>query len=379
MAAGQLRGEWAENDRHLHGGARLGGPVREPQDRPRRFLCEQDSLYPSRAQGAERRVNWGWATVPPASTQSLPREITFNAVARTLEQAPIDELTELRQSPAFTATDIELTAGTPVQTKLAPGITKASELVAIFVLPTAPTTLGVAMGLSALGDKTIVHKRMASTNLVGNDYNVTHYPTITNSTQASAVCAAACQADAQCKAWTYVVRGEPANTGDCCLKSAVPCPSKSGSCISGAKVETSLDCKSQAFIECTVEFSAAAVAALHAPACADGQVRANVELPVQCGNVKDTLTLTALDTALELRVFTDATFVEAYFQNGRVAITKSVVAADKADYFFSSTGAGATLTKATVYPLKSIWVSADEVRAQKRIYSTEPAPVTLTV
>ena len=43
----------------------------------------------------ERRINWGWALVPPASTQTLPREVTFNAAARTLQQYPIDELKAL--------------------------------------------------------------------------------------------------------------------------------------------------------------------------------------------------------------------------------------------------------------------------------------------
>ena len=35
--------------------------------------------------------------MPPQSTQTLPREITFNALTRTLEQTPIAELTALRE------------------------------------------------------------------------------------------------------------------------------------------------------------------------------------------------------------------------------------------------------------------------------------------
>ena len=44
------------------------------------------------AGGGERRINWGWATVPPASTQTLPRHITFNAAARCLQQYPVEEV-----------------------------------------------------------------------------------------------------------------------------------------------------------------------------------------------------------------------------------------------------------------------------------------------
>lgn len=60
------------------------------------FYASKDSDYPSLSGNKTRRVNWGWATVDPAATQSLPREITFNPFARTLEQAPLAELTQLR-------------------------------------------------------------------------------------------------------------------------------------------------------------------------------------------------------------------------------------------------------------------------------------------
>ena len=94
----------------------------------------------------------------------------------------------------------------------------------------------------------------------------------------------------------------------------------------------------------------------------------NVDVPVACGDAKDTLTLTPKDASLSLRLFTDHTFVEAYFQSGRVAITKTASAASDADYFLSSSDADATVTSATVYPLKSIWVSEAEIRAQPRVY-----------
>ena len=42
---------------------------------------------------------------------------------------------------------------------------------------------------------------------------------------------------------------------------------------------------------------------------------------VACGETVDSLQLLARETSLELRVFADWTFVEAYFQGGRVAMT----------------------------------------------------------
>merc|ERR1712072_185869 len=47
------------------------------------FYASKDNEYPTKS-GGKRRINWGWATVPPASTQTLPRHITFNAEARAL-------------------------------------------------------------------------------------------------------------------------------------------------------------------------------------------------------------------------------------------------------------------------------------------------------
>ena len=54
-----------------------------------RFYASKDNEYPTK-DGGSRRINWGWAQVPPQSAQTLPRVITFNAAARTLEQAPIE-------------------------------------------------------------------------------------------------------------------------------------------------------------------------------------------------------------------------------------------------------------------------------------------------
>jgi hypothetical protein len=55
--------------------------------------------------------------VPPASTQTLPREITFNAPARCLQQYPLAELAALRGAAvqASAAGAVHLPAGTAKQ------------------------------------------------------------------------------------------------------------------------------------------------------------------------------------------------------------------------------------------------------------------------
>lgn len=69
------------------------------QRRPHATHCPGATA--SRRLYLRRRINWGWATVPPASAQTLPREVTFNAEARALQQYPIEEIAGLRAAAAF--------------------------------------------------------------------------------------------------------------------------------------------------------------------------------------------------------------------------------------------------------------------------------------
>ena len=75
-----------------------------------KFYASKDNLYPTAA-GGTRRINWGWATVPPQSAQTLPREVTFNAAARALQQYPIEELAALRGPAAYDASGLALQQG----------------------------------------------------------------------------------------------------------------------------------------------------------------------------------------------------------------------------------------------------------------------------
>ena len=91
-------------------------------------------------------------------------------------------------------------------------------------------------------------------------------------------------------------------------------------------------------------------------------------MPVSCGTVKDTLRILRTETTVELRVFYDATFAEAYFQQGRVAMTVPVPLADVDDLSFSSTAPHYNAT-VDVYAIKQIWTTPDAVRAAPRTYA----------
>merc|ERR1719277_2287540 len=109
------------------------------------LYASKDSEYPTRS-GDKRRINWGWARVPPQSTQTLPRAITFNAAARTLEQAPIPELEALRGPAVASNANVLLTPGASVDLKVGSGVAKHSETIVTFALPESNATFGVDVG-----------------------------------------------------------------------------------------------------------------------------------------------------------------------------------------------------------------------------------------
>jgi hypothetical protein len=63
----------------------------------------------------KRRINWGWARVPPASTQTLPREVTWHPQLQQLVFSPLEEQAALRTTPALTSISgpLTLAAGQP--------------------------------------------------------------------------------------------------------------------------------------------------------------------------------------------------------------------------------------------------------------------------
>jgi sucrose-6-phosphate hydrolase SacC (GH32 family) len=318
------------------------------------FYASKDNLYPS-LDGRSRRINWGWATVPPASTQTLPREVTFNTEVRMLQQFPIEEINQLRRAAAYSGAPT-LASGTPQSLNVPAGVAKASEVdLTISLEGLGQTTLSLSFG--DVGSVPMrLNRSMVLTDLPGDDYSVKHNAS-TDRDAATAACQKNCDADPKCKAWTYVVRGAPSGSGDCCLKSNVPCPhSKVDSCTSGVKTP-SMPTGCGPKLTCTVEYAPPTNAS--AP---------YYELAVACGGSKDTLRLTLKEKELRLRAYLDVTFAEVFFQDGRVAITEVVALGDAAQVALESDGADATVKSATVYPMKGIWTTPDAVRKAPRVY-----------
>ncbi|KAJ1449760.1 glycosyl hydrolase [Pelagophyceae sp. CCMP2097] len=218
------------------------------------FYASKDGDYPVRGSTARRRINWGWATVPPASAQSLPREVTFNAEARALEQAPIAEVATLRAAAVVGAT-VALRAGEAHVAGVTAAVLWQSEVLVTFRLPAAAANFTV---------------RVAAT--------------------------------------------------DCVVAYAPP---------------------------------ADASAAFY-------------DVPVACGGARDTLRVLTRERDVALRVFVDWTFVEVFFQHGRVAITKTTVLDDAATLTLSSTADVAA--HLTIFPIGSIWVTPEEVRNATRVF-----------
>jgi len=307
--------------------------------------------------GLGRRIYWGWALVPPASTQTLPRDTRWHAALQRLTFEPLPELAALRAEPplfAAGAGGVSLAANeTRWLGDWPQGAGNQSELSAVFTLPTsgAPLTFGAAVLVGAGGaaganvSTAIVFSfdpasftlnvtvggapvkpenltyYMPGTDIPGGDYNVTDV-----SYTDPHICQAACTADGdKCQAWTYVTR--PPLVGSCCLKGAVDVPDANAACTSGSKQPNP-----------------------H-PAGSSG---AFASVPLLPG-----------DAAVDLRVFVDNTFIEVFVMQGRLAFTYGVnPGAERAE-------AGATLfasaplqvASASVWHMNPIWVETPTVLA----------------
>jgi hypothetical protein len=313
------------------------------------FYASKDNLYPTKA-GGKRRINWGWATVPPQSTQTLPREITFNAAARCLQQYPIEELNALRGTAvsASAAGKVNLPAGTA----------KNSEIIATFTLPEKNSTFGVTVGEPAPpppppAPPVSVATWMNGTDLSGDDLSVTHH----NASFGGQGCQALCDANAACQAWVWVIRGDPAGSGDCCQKNDVPCPGPNKQCTSGAKNTTALP-----HDKC----NGGGGGSTTSTTCSVDYVPGTQNVSVSCGNLKDIVPLLPSEKTFEIRIYSDATFLEAYFQRGRSAMTQVSGMSPKTE--LSIVADNGVKVEAQAWPIKGIWTTSEAVRAQPRVY-----------
>jgi hypothetical protein len=138
------------------------------------------------------------------------------------------------------------------------------------------------------------------------------------------ICENVCLANPNCMAWTYVTR--PPLIGSCCQKNeGFGYTPNSDKCTSGVR-------KPQ-------------------PAPAGG-------------SFTDTLSLLPSDKTLELRIFVDNTFLEAYFMDGRVAMTATLRGSSpEAGVALFADNATVTAASVHVWHVNSIWVSPDDVVA----------------
>eukprot|EP00935_MAST-01C_sp_MAST-1C-sp1_P000249 g249.t1 len=311
------------------------------------FYASKDNVYPSKQQGQSRRLNWGWSQVPPQSCQSLPREITFNARARVLQQYPIEELLALRWDAAYSSENITISNG-PMQLEgLRSGVTRQSEVVVSFELPEHASTFAVWVGDPHPPDRTLITTWMPNALMSGATYNTTQAAN-------AKACDARCAADPKCEAWTFAGVGTPWS-GQCYLKTRASCPLPHTNCTSGGKSEEALiGCpwkSADSGIKLTVEYAPPANAS--APFY-DVPVRATSKGP----NFNDTLRILAGETSVELRVFSDATFVEAFWGRGRVAMTVPVQLNASSPLSIAATSE-TVVRSAEVFPLRGIWAAPE--------------------
>ena len=333
-----------------------------------------------------RRILWGWAQIPNGA-QALPRQITWHPELQQLVFSPLVEQMSLRYSPLYPSPH-HVNVGADVQSvpvgPWSAGAAQQAEVLATFAMPAneaatfgvgilgvleafvefvpAPTghsvgglrsgatspsrqvRVGVRARNTTVPGGALVKRYMVETDLMGGDYNKNshrHFPPGTN----PELCQAECDAAEECVAWTYVIRGEPKGSGDCCLKkmgatghekSLNLCPHHAPACTSGLKVPR------------------------HVTHCDNSGERGATAAEAQ-------LSLLPTDKELEIRVFTDHTILEVFFVDGRVALTTPLPPMGQDDdagfELFTSAKQEIAVTVAA-WQVGEIWVSPDSILEQ---------------
>ena len=238
------------------------------------FYASKDNSFPTLQKGVTRRINWGWAVLGGGAVNchTLPREITFNAAARALQQYPIEELAALRGAPVRSSA-----AGT---VPLPRGTANRSEILVTFALPTAAATLGVTVTA----------------------------PDAANSTNCS----------------VHYVPG-------------------------ATKLDVS--CRTQG------------------DRPDQGLVKGSL--------VRGSVPMLPSETSFEIRIFSDATLLEVFFQRGRAVMTVAAAMSAATELVVHAAAAPAAAAaavetigiNATAWPMRGIWVTPDAVREAPRVYT----------
>ena len=271
------------------------------------YYASKDNEFPSADGQAKRRLNFGWVLAPVAGqdlassgAHALPREVTFNAQTRALEQAPLTEVVQLRQAPAFNRSRFDVGGGA-YELPVSASVARQSELLVNFPLPPAAALeqgSAVAFGVGISG-------------------------------------------------------GAPSPDLECSVTWAAPPP---------PAADTRRGRHANFF------------AARDAPGELD-----YYEVSASCGNTTQPLRLLRSERLLELRIFCDWTFVEVYFQKGRVVMTTPLpLGAGTALSLWRSGGEGRgeedgvydapDVATAMLWPMKPIMTTPEAVRAAPRVH-----------
>ena len=306
---------------------------------------------------------------------TLPREITFNPVARVLQQAPVEELRLLRGNAASNRTGVRINADRLTDLGIPGNTTRQSEVVVSFELPQTAATFGVKVGSLHGGSG---HGGWpATTHMPDTDLMEMQDTRCKTGKTSPEQCAQACQERSRkdkhlqfgiCVGW--VIYAESNGDMRCCTGAGVPpcpvpastsmqCGFQNTSCTAGVPENTSLVyCgEGDSVVACSVQYPGP-------PTDADA---AYTEVAVSCGPKTDVLRLVATETTVEIRVFMDHALIEGYFQQGRVAMTLPFAAPLDATVALEAT-ADVTALSAAVYPIRDIWVTPADVRAAPRVF-----------
>jgi hypothetical protein len=340
------------------------------------FYASKDNAFPS-SKSEQRRINWGWAILFLHSgaagpyPQSLPRLVTFNPVARQLEQPPIEEIKQLRGPAAYAHDNLEISPSTaPSWLGLPKGIAKQAEFHATFVLPDKPATLGFTIGAprSAGPAGMSVNRSMPGYIMSGWGSYGRHNASLASD------CQLQCDADPKCVMWSFAPMAGVVDASQCTYNSNSvhrQCPFSAARSTLGFKNTTRLPgCVSNtSYLQCSIEFTPQSNASA-----------AFYEVPVTCGGTTDTLRLLSSEKTVDLQVFADHSFLEAFFQRGRVAMTVPVILPDdmaRHQYLNDMTDMGlistlaegdAIVANVSIYPMTGVWANHEEVRDAARVY-----------
>ena len=84
-------------------------------------------------------------------------------------------------------------------------------------------------------------------------------------------------------------------------------------------------------------------------------------------NASARLRLSPSDTTIDVRVFSDRALAEAYWMNGRVAMTVPAACDRECDMSVRADGAEVGLVSATAWKVRSMWISKEEVLRTPRL------------